>query len=59
MCKRKKKPTTNVELNIDELWYLERSLIYFKDKQWDALTDKRINKLINKVKENGEKIQYV
>ena len=59
MCKRKKKPTTNVELNIDELWYLERSLIYFKDKQWDSLTHKRINKLINKVKENGQKIQYV
>lgn len=59
MCKRKKKPTTNVELNIDELWYLERSLIYFKEKQWDSLTDKRINKLINKVKENGQKIQYV
>ena len=59
MCKRKKKPTTNVELNIDELWYLERSLIYFKEKQWDSLTDKRIKKLINKVKENGQKIQYV
>jgi len=59
MCKRKKKPTTNVELNKDELFYLERSLIYFKDKRWDALTDKRINKLINKVKENGQKIQYI
>ena len=59
MCKRKKKATINVELNKDELFYLQRSLIYFKDKKWDIITDRRLNTLINKVKENGQKIQYV
>lgn len=59
MCERIKKPTTNVELNKDELFYLERSLIYFKDKRWDIITDRKLNKLITKVKENGKKIQYI
>lgn len=52
MCKRKPKITVDVKLDIDELFYLQRSLIHFREMRWDLITDMRIEKLIKKVDEN-------
>ena len=54
MCKRKPKITVDVKLDIDELFYLKRSLMYFRTRKWDLTTDSRIEKLMNKVDENTE-----